>query len=911
MDLGPFLLHLLVVLVAARLAAEFAERIHQPAVVAEIAAGILIGPSVLGWVGDDGILPVLGELGAILLLFEVGMHMDLRELGRVGRSSLQVAAIGVAVPLALGFAGMRALGVDADVAVFLAAGITATSVGITARVFADLRALASTEARTVLGAAVADDVAGLLILTVVARVATDGRIEIASVAGIMVVALAFVACATAAGVVVAPRMLGRIAERARTDGTLMALGLGFALALAGLASAARLAPVVGAFVAGLTIARSSVRDELHRRLLPVGHLFIPIFFLQIGIDTRLRAFGDPAVLRIAAVLCAIAVAGKLASGLGVTRGSADRLLVGVGMVPRGEVGLIFASFGLARGLLDARSHAALVLVVLVTTLLAPPWLRRRLQRARRRAVARASIVEPPEGWLRITPDEVELTAEPPASLAPRVGLEAAVACAGRRPGTGLLRWLADGPVDPPVWDAALRERLFALLREGGVRSWRFLEVSGLLAHVLPDLDAALRRRMRDPFDLDPAGALRWDVLEDLKALLRAGHDPAVRVWERVEGPDLVLLAALARSVFQDSPAVGTMGRRFAEGLGLREEEAETLGILLSERHLLPAAAARLDMGTEESVLELAAHLGSRARADALYVLAVAEGGMEPSERERLDELFQLVQDVLAHPELTGARAADLVERRRLDAIRALAHLPEPAVRRYLEAAPRRYLLAQSPTAIARHLRMVETRPVRFEVRVHADPGEAPGEWIVHVVLLDGRGVLAAIAGGFASRRVSVQDAFVSTWRTGIAIDVFRVTAPREIDWEEVRDAIAGALAHGHPDGEPPAIEGTVEIDNRASPWHTIVEVRARDRTGLLYRVASALSRAGANIHLATVTTRDGIAVDSFFVTGGNGAKLDAAGERDLRLAFAGKMPRRWRMPRRMPRRKERTRVTLP
>lgn len=894
MDTGELLLRLFVVLLAARCAAEVAERLGQPAVLAEIAAGVLIGPSVLGLVGHEEPLRFLGELGAILLLLEVGMQMDLGELGRVGRSALQVALVGVAVPLAVGFVAMRALGLDSPVALFLAAGITATSVGITARVFADMRALASAEARTVLGAAVADDVAGLLILTVVVRVTAEDGLAIGSLAGILAVALGFLVLATTLGSWLAPKIFAAVAERARTDGALVALAIAFTLAVAGAASAARLAPIVGAFVAGVALGRGPAREDLHRRLAPIGHLLIPLFFLQIGTDARIEAFVDPSVLGIAGVLTAIAVASKLVAGLGVARGGGDRLLVGIGMIPRGEVGLIFAGLGLSHGVLDAHSHAVLLVVVMATTVVAPPLIRLRIERARRRAVSHASVVEPDDGWLRVGPDEVELNAEPPASLAARVGLDAALLCDTRKPGSRLLSWLTAAAAEPPAWDEEMRRRLFLLLRNGGVRAWRFLDVSGLLARLLPDLDAALRRRMRDPFDLDPGSALSWEGLDRLRDLVCDGADEAARVWTRSPHQDLILLAALARSAFTDQRAPAAT-RRLAESIGLGEDDAAMLEFLVAERHLLPAAAARATLGTEDTVIELAAHLGTAARADALSLLAAAEAEEHRTDRERLDELFKLVTDALAHPELTGAAAEGIVEHRRAEAAIAIGHFPEAEVRRFLAAAPRRYLLAQGPEAIARHMRMLQTKLASFEVRLHAEPGRAPGEWTVHAILLDRRGALAAITGAFATHDVDVLEAFVSTWPAGVAIDVFRVRAPGDVDWEAVRTGIADALVHPEGGATPAAIEGIVELDNQASPWHTIVEVRAHDRHGLLHRVAAALARAGAQIHYATVATREGEAVDTFFVTGRDGHKLDAGGERALRAAFAGATPRRRRL----------------
>lgn len=898
MDQRLVLVHLLVVLIGARLAAELAERMRQPAVLVEIVAGILIGPSVFGLVGHDEVLKVLGELGAILLLFEVGMHTGIKELGRVGGDSLRVAAIGVLMPLAFGFAALRALGVEEPVAIFIAGAITATSVGITARVFGDLRALATAEARTVLAAAVADDVTGLLVLTIVVGIVSSGGITLGAVAGILVTALAFIFVATVMGVWLAPRLVRNIAKGSRTEGTLMAMGLGLALVFALAASAAGLAPIVGAFIAGLAVSASDARNELHRRLVPLGHFLIPVFFLSIGIETDVKVLADPGVLGIAAAISVIAVAGKIVAGFGVRRGNADRLLVGIAMIPRGEVGLIFAGIGLTSGILDARLYAVLVLVVLATTLVTPAWVRHRILATRRRAIAGTSrAVEPPGGWIRVTQDEVELSAEPPDVLAPRIGLDVALACATRRPGARLLQWLSGVDFETATWDASLRERLFKLLQEGNERSWRFLEATGLLSSLLPALEGTLDSRKRDPFQLDPAMALRWNTLDDLKDLVREGADRAVDVWNGLGKQNLVLLAALARSAFDAAPGEAAAALAFAQSLGLAAKDVEMITALVAERHLLPAAAARLDLGAEDPILELAAYLATAELAGALYVIAVAEDAMEPWERERLDELFDLVREALAHPDLTGAAASDLVDQRRLAAVKALSDHAEDVVRSHLEAAPRRYLLAQTPDAIARHLRMTATKLGRLDVRLEAEPAGGSNEWIVHVALQDRKALLASIAGALWANKISVQEAFVSTWRTGVAIDVFRVHAPSDVQWETVRRSVAEAIVNDQANGGlRSAIEGTVDIDNLASPWHSIVEVRAHDRAGLLYRVASALSRAGVQIHMATLSTRKGIAVDIFYVTGRTGGKLDKAGEAALRTSFEGKATRRWRAP---------------
>ncbi len=239
MDVTEVLRDILIVLVAAKVAAELAERVGVPPVIGEIVAGILIGPSLLGWVGaDDQVLRTLGEIGVILLLLEVGMEMNLSELGRVGRASFTVATVGVVAPLLLGTGAMQLLGHDFNTSLFMGAALTATSVGITARVFGDLRALATIEARIVLGAAVADDVMGLVVLTVVVRLVTGGSVSLVSVIGIIGIAVAFLVVSGVVGLRLAPALFAGIERFSRSTGTLIALALAFTLAFAELANAA-------------------------------------------------------------------------------------------------------------------------------------------------------------------------------------------------------------------------------------------------------------------------------------------------------------------------------------------------------------------------------------------------------------------------------------------------------------------------------------------------------------------------------------------------------------------------------------------------------------------------------------------------------------------------------------------------
>ena len=292
-DLARLLLDLLIVIAAAKLAAELAERIGVPAVLGEIVAGILIGPSVLGLVdvtGDRGVsLSVIAELGVLLLLVHVGMEMDLAELGRVGRTAILVAIIGVAAPFALGAGVASALGEPADVAIFLGAALTATSVGITARVFGDLRALATTEARVVLGAAVADDVIGLVILTVVVKVVSGDGVSLGAIGSTLGWAIGFLAFAGFIGFVAVPRLFTVVHRVARSGATLTVVALVVILGFALLAEVAQLAFIIGAFMAGLAIGRSGQQERVAADLNSVGAVFIPVFFVLIGVNTDLAA----------------------------------------------------------------------------------------------------------------------------------------------------------------------------------------------------------------------------------------------------------------------------------------------------------------------------------------------------------------------------------------------------------------------------------------------------------------------------------------------------------------------------------------------------------------------------------------------------------------------------------------------
>ncbi|HMF04406.1 MAG TPA: cation:proton antiporter, partial [Acidimicrobiia bacterium] len=774
MSVNSVLLDILIVLIAAKIAAEIAERIGFPPVVAEILAGVVIGPSALDLVGTEQTLRVLGEIGVILLLLQVGMGMDLSELGAVGRASVSVAVIGVVVPMVAGFGVAETFGYDPKISLFLGAALAATSVGITARVFSDLRALATVEARTVLGAAVADDVLGLVILTVVVRLVTEGSVSVLSVLGIFALAIFFLVATTVVGARAAPPLFQFLQTSARSTGTVVVIALAFTLAFAELADAAQLAPIVGAFVAGLALSRSTVSDRISRDLAPVGHLFIPVFFLQIGIDADVGSFFDPKVLAIASALFVVAVIGKLVAAVGAAGSPGDKRLIGMGMIPRGEVGLIFATIGLSEHVLSQEQYAALLLVVLASTLVAPPLLRWRLLQLRSGRARRAHpSAGPRDGrWLRTHEGAVDLTADPPEGLALSLALDAAqtITRANAVPGSKLLDYLGSLGDAPMRWDRDATQRLFDVLRAGDDRTWRFLETTGVLERALPELAEAVRRRRDDPFLVDPSHVLRFTLVDAIRDLV-ATDARAASEYGKLAHPEWLLLAALILDAAGEDASPVDVARRLVKRLDLGAAAEQEIALLAGDSGLLRAAARRVDGLEEERVFALATHLDRPERVRALYVLTLALGGLESWDRTRLDELETLVLAVLEQPELTGLDARNLVERRRAEAVRIAGG--DRAVQDRIAAAPHTYLLAQDAADVARQAAMLEPVPGRDEARVTVAPLDTR-MWGVDVASRDRPGLLATISGVLTDAGLSVQDAQIATWGDGGAVDSFRV-----------------------------------------------------------------------------------------------------------------------------------------
>lgn len=384
MEIGQLLLALIAIFAAAKLFGELAERLGQPAVLGELIGGIVLGVSGLRLIdAHQETIHLLSELGVILLLFLIGLETDLRKLISVGGSATAVALVGVVLPFAGGFLTGRLLGYPDMVSIFLGAALTATSVGITARVLSDLGHLKDTESQIILGAAVIDDVLGLIILTVVSALAAGQSLTILGISRVTVTAFGFVILAVLIGSFLAPKLIALI-TRLRVRKALFFSAVMFAFALAYAAEALGSALIIGAFAAGLVLARTEKGKEIEQEVYDIAQFFIPIFFVVVGAAVDLASISPfnpqtrPFFL-FGLLLTAVGIVGKALAGFSAF-GNVRRIVIGVGMIPRGEVGLIFAQIGLSSGLLNGGLYSSVTLMVIVTTFMTPPILRGLLSR---------------------------------------------------------------------------------------------------------------------------------------------------------------------------------------------------------------------------------------------------------------------------------------------------------------------------------------------------------------------------------------------------------------------------------------------------------------------------------------------------------------------------------------------------
>jgi Kef-type K+ transport system membrane component KefB len=414
MVLAAVLLSLVVIYLASKVGGELSNRFGLPPVLGELVSGVVVGVSVLHLLvfseggtdssnliisflqGTAGLTPeaaagvfaaqsevvsVLAELGVIILLFEIGLESNLKDLMAVGIQASVVAVVGVVVPFTAGTVGLMTLfGIDALPAIFAGAALTATSIGITSKVLSELGRLNSREGQIILGAAVIDDVLGIIVLAVVASLAKNGAVDVSKVVYLIISASGFLLGAIALGNFFNKSFVA-IADKLKTRGELVIPAFIFAFLMAYLAAAIQLEAILGAFAAGLVLEETDKRQELQKQVIPIADMLVPIFFVTVGAKTDLGVL-NPAIpsnregLIMAAFLILVAILGKVVTGFVVFgQPGINRLAIGVGMIPRGEVGLVFLGIGSSIGILSKPLEAAIIMMVILTTFLAPPLLR--------------------------------------------------------------------------------------------------------------------------------------------------------------------------------------------------------------------------------------------------------------------------------------------------------------------------------------------------------------------------------------------------------------------------------------------------------------------------------------------------------------------------------------------------------
>jgi Kef-type K+ transport system membrane component KefB len=413
--LSSVLLSLVVIYVASKLGAEVAKRFDFSPVLGELIAGVIVGVSALhvvmfpegGFAATDSVVmtaiqtlnhltpdnltavfesqsevvSVLAEIGVIILLFEIGLESDLKQLKAVGIQAVVVACVGVAVPFAAGTIGLMTIfNVPAIPAIFAGAALTATSIGITSKVLSEMGQLKSKEGQIIVGAAIIDDVLGIIVLAVVASLAKTGEIDVTNVVYLIVSATAFLIGSVLLGGLLNSSFVW-VVSKLETRGSIIVPAFVFAFFMAFIGNAIHLEAILGAFAAGLVLDESDARAELDELIKPIADLFVPIFFVTVGARADLTVL-NPAVadnragLLIAVFLVAVAIVGKVVTGWAVFGiPNVNRLAIGVGMIPRGEVGLVFAGIGAASGILSKPLQVSIIIMVIATTFLAPPLLR--------------------------------------------------------------------------------------------------------------------------------------------------------------------------------------------------------------------------------------------------------------------------------------------------------------------------------------------------------------------------------------------------------------------------------------------------------------------------------------------------------------------------------------------------------
>lgn len=386
MEVHTFFLILLAILLAARVLGELAARLSAPPVIGELAAGILLGPSLLGWIEPSATIMLLAEIGIILLLFKVGLETDVISLIKTGTKPVIVATAGFLLPFLFGYSVSHYLfGLPSLVSLFVGGTLTATSIGITVRVLTDLKKNRSHEAQVVLGAAVLDDILGVVLLAFLYEFSMSGNVELTVTFKVLAFVALFLVLAPVAAKLIAG-IIKRFERVSQIPGLIPTTVVALVLFFAWLAHAVGAPELLGGFAAGLALSRrfffpmgvavATDPDFAHRmeeQMNPIIHLFTPIFFVMVGLSLNLRAidWSSSFIWSFSLSLFVLAVAGKLLAAFLISENNYTRIAIGLAMIPRGEVGLIFAELGRASGIFKNEIYATMVIVIALTTLLPP------------------------------------------------------------------------------------------------------------------------------------------------------------------------------------------------------------------------------------------------------------------------------------------------------------------------------------------------------------------------------------------------------------------------------------------------------------------------------------------------------------------------------------------------------------
>lgn len=379
-DFATYLKTIALILLAAKVCGSLAKRAGQPGVLGELLAGVVLGASCFqAFDPQEHTLEFLKELGVTILLFEIGLETDLKQLLKVGGSSFTVACVGVALPFVFGYGVCAALGYSSLISIVAGATLTATSVGITARVLSELNRLREPESQIILGAAVIDDVIGLIILAVVEPLTKGESVSSYLILKTTLMACGFLALTLFAGRLLLPPIINWV-ERSRFAGTPTLMAMICVMGVAWAAASAGVAPIIGAFAAGLILRETDAANAIEHGVAHLGQFFVPIFFVCVGASVDLRELNplvaeNHGTLKVGTLLIIAAMLGKFMCGYSPFWFKGRKHVIGIGMIPRGEVGLIFAEKAYATGVFDSGLFSAATMMVVVTTFIAPPLLR--------------------------------------------------------------------------------------------------------------------------------------------------------------------------------------------------------------------------------------------------------------------------------------------------------------------------------------------------------------------------------------------------------------------------------------------------------------------------------------------------------------------------------------------------------